>query len=52
MFLISTFYGHSGTYRSDKNLASITHDTTLKSGEEIKMMVQLNKESFVYVRAL
>lgn len=33
----------------DKNLASITHDTTLKSGEEIKMMIQLNKESFVYV---
>ncbi len=34
---------------SDKKFVSITHDTTLKSGEEIKMMVQLNKESFVYV---
>ena len=34
---------------SDKNLVSISHDTTLKSGEEIKMMVQLNKESFIYV---
>jgi hypothetical protein len=34
---------------SDKKFVSITHDTTLKSGEEIKMMVQLNKECFVYV---
>ncbi len=33
----------------NKTLVSITRDTILKSGEEIKMMVKLNKECFVYV---
>jgi hypothetical protein len=32
-----------------KTMTPITHDTTLKSGEEIKMMVKLTKECFVYV---
>ncbi len=34
---------------SDKNLVPITRDTTLKTGEEIKMMVKLTKECFVYL---
>jgi len=34
---------------SDKKFVSITHDTTLKSGDEVKMMVQLSKDCFVYV---
>ena len=33
----------------NKVLVPITRDTTLKSGEEIKMMVKLSKECFVYV---
>jgi hypothetical protein len=33
----------------DKQFVSITRDTVLKSGEEIKMMVQLTKDCFVYV---
>ena len=32
-----------------KTMVSVTHDTTLKSGEEIKMMVKLTKDCFVYV---
>ena len=32
-----------------KTMVSITHDTTLNSGEEIKMMVKLTKDCFVYV---
>jgi hypothetical protein len=32
-----------------KIMVSVTHDTTLKSGEEIKMMVKLTKDCFVYV---
>ena len=32
-----------------KTMVSITHDTTLKSGEEIKMMVKLRKDCFVYL---
>jgi hypothetical protein len=33
----------------DKQLASITRDTSLQSGEEIKMYVRLLKDCFVYV---
>jgi hypothetical protein len=33
----------------NKTLVSISHDTTLKSGEEIKMMVKLTKECYVYI---
>lgn len=33
----------------DKQLVPITRDTTLKTGEEIKMMVKLKKECFVYL---
>jgi hypothetical protein len=32
-----------------KTMVPITHDTTLKSGEEIKMMVKLRKDCFVYL---
>jgi len=32
-----------------KTMVSVMHDTTLKSGEEIKMMVKLTKDCFVYV---
>jgi len=32
-----------------RTMVSITHDTTLKSGEEIKMMVKLTKECYVYL---
>ena len=32
-----------------KSMVSIMHDTTLKSGEEIKMLVKLTKDCFVYV---
>ena len=32
-----------------KTMVAITHDTTLMSGEEIKMMVKLTKDCFVYV---
>jgi Domain of unknown function (DUF4384) len=32
-----------------KTMVSITHDTTLNSGEEIKMIVKLTKDCFVYV---
>ncbi|MGD1046164.1 MAG: DUF4384 domain-containing protein [Bacteroidota bacterium] len=32
-----------------KTMVPITHDTTLKSGEEIKMMVKLTKDCFVYL---
>jgi hypothetical protein len=32
-----------------QTMVSITHDTTLKSGEEIKMLVKLTKDCFVYV---
>jgi hypothetical protein len=32
----------------DKQFVPITRDTTLKTGEEIKMMVKLKKECFVY----
>jgi hypothetical protein len=32
-----------------KTMIPITHDTTLKSGEEIKMMVKLTKDCFVYL---
>jgi hypothetical protein len=32
-----------------KTMVSITHDTTLNSGEEIKMMVKLTRDCFVYV---
>ena len=32
-----------------KTMVSITHDTTLKSGEEIKMLVKLTKDCFVYL---
>jgi len=32
-----------------KTMVSVTHDTTLNSGEEIKMMVKLTKDCFVYV---
>jgi hypothetical protein len=34
---------------NSKKFVSITHDTTLKSGEEIKMMVKLTKECYVYI---
>jgi hypothetical protein len=33
----------------NRTMVPITHDTTLKSGEEIKMMVRLTKDCFVYV---
>ncbi|HOV98728.1 MAG TPA: DUF4384 domain-containing protein [Bacteroidota bacterium] len=33
----------------DKNFVQITHDTTLQSGDEIKMMVKLHKDCYVYV---
>jgi hypothetical protein len=33
----------------NKTLVPISHDTTLKSGEEIKMMVKLTKECYVYI---
>ncbi len=33
----------------DKQLVPITRDTVLKTGEEIKMMVKLKKECFVYL---
>jgi hypothetical protein len=33
----------------NKTMVAITRDTVLKSGEEIKMMVKLTKECFVYV---
>ena len=32
-----------------KTMVPITHDTTLKSGEEIKIMVKMTKECFIYV---
>ena len=32
-----------------KTMVAITHDTTLMSGEEIKMLVKLRKECFVYL---
>jgi hypothetical protein len=32
-----------------KTMVPITHDTTLKSGEEIKMLVKLTKDCFVYL---
>jgi hypothetical protein len=32
-----------------KTMVPITHDTTLKTGEEIKMMVKLTKDCFVYL---
>ena len=32
-----------------KTMVPITHDTTLKSGEEIKMLVKLKKECYVYL---
>jgi hypothetical protein len=32
-----------------KTMVPISHDTTLKSGEEIKMMVKLTKDCYVYV---
>jgi hypothetical protein len=32
-----------------KTMVSVTHDTTLNSGEEIKMMVKLTNDCFVYV---
>jgi hypothetical protein len=32
-----------------QTMVSITHDTTLKSGEEIKILVKLTKDCFVYV---
>jgi len=34
---------------ADAKLVAITRDTTLSSGDEIKMMVKLNHECFVYV---
>ncbi len=33
----------------DRKFVSITHDTTLSTGEEVKMLVQLTKECYVYV---
>ena len=33
----------------NRTMVPIAHDTTLKSGEEIKMMVKLTKDCFVYV---
>ena len=33
----------------NKTMVAITHDTTLTSGEEIKMLVKLRKECFVYL---
>ncbi len=32
-----------------KNVVTITRDTILQSGEELKMMIKLNKECFVYL---
>ena len=32
----------------NKTMVPITHDTTLKSGEEIKMLVKLTKDCYVY----
>ena len=34
---------------TDKQFVSITHDTVLNSTEEIKMMVKLNKDCYVYL---
>jgi len=34
---------------AEPKLAAITRDTTLSSGDELKMMVKLNQECFVYV---
>jgi hypothetical protein len=33
----------------NKTMVTITRDTTLKSGEEIKMMVKLTKDCYVYI---
>jgi hypothetical protein len=33
----------------DKIMTAVSHDTTLKTGEEIKMMVKLTKDCFVYL---
>jgi hypothetical protein len=42
------FGAMSGTVK-DPNLASVTRDTALKSGDQVKMIVKLTKECFVYV---
>ncbi|RPI07056.1 MAG: DUF4384 domain-containing protein [Ignavibacteriae bacterium] len=33
----------------EKTMVPVTHDTTLKTGDEIKMMVKLTKDCYVYV---
>jgi hypothetical protein len=42
-------FGAMSGSAKDPELASITRDTTLKSGDQVKMIVKLTKECFVYL---
>src|SRR5574341_348047 len=46
---VSFRWGFGARVGKEKSFVSITRDTVLKTGDEIKMVVELQKECYVYV---